>query len=67
MHNERGSQLNEQQLLQKLQIMDPHARTTLASPSVSMDVDALGPDRTVVMAGARVHGLTPFVAWLYCR
>jgi len=54
MHDERGRQLNKQQFLQKLQMMDPHARAALASPSVSMDVDARGlADRLRMQTGAK--------------
>jgi len=54
MHDERGRQLNKQQFLQKLQMMDPHARAALASPSASMDVDARGlADRLRMQTGAK--------------
>jgi NhaP-type Na+/H+ or K+/H+ antiporter len=38
MHDERGRKLSKQQFLKKLQQMDPHARTAIASADVSADV-----------------------------
>ena len=60
MHDERGRRLSKQQFLQKLQMMDPHARAALASPNVSMDVDARGlADRLRVQTGAKDNSALP--------
>jgi len=49
-----------QQLLQKLQMMDPHARAALKSPSVSRDADGCGlADRLQMHTGAKDNTRLP--------